>query len=191
MSTVELIAVVFGLLSVILTIRQNVWCWPAGLIQVVLFVGIFYDAKLYSDMVLHIIYIFLQFYGWYYWLYGDRGKQFLLVQKLTPNQFGWWSLAVFALTATWGSLMHYWTDASFAFADAFVMMASLAAQWLMAQKKLQSWYYWIAVDIVAIVVYRQKELNLTALLYCLFLILACIGWISWRNSYQRARIAKP
>lgn len=189
MSTIELIAVVFGLLSVILTIRQNIWCWPTGLVQVVLFVGIFYDAKLYSDMVLHVIYIFLQFYGWYYWLYGDRGNKILVVQKLTPNQLVWWTLAVVVLTGMWGGLMHFCTDASFAFADAFIMMASLAAQWLMAQKKLQSWYYWIAVDIVGIFVYWQKGLSLTALLYCLFLVLALLGWISWYSANQRARIA--
>lgn len=190
MSTIELVAVVFGLLSVILTIRQNIWCWPVGLIQVLLFVGIFYDAKLYSDMVLHVIYIFLQCYGWYYWLYGDRGKQIIVVQKLTTSEFVWWSLAIVVLTAIWGSLMQYWTDASFAFADAFIMMASLAAQWLMAQKKLQSWYFWIAVDIIAIVVYWQKDLHLTALLYFLFLGLAGLGWISWHHSFQRSRI-KP
>lgn len=187
MSTLELIAVVFGVLSVVLTIRQNIWCWPTGLVQVVLFIGIFYDAKLYSDVILHVIYVFLQFYGWFYWLRGDKGIAPPNVEALSGPLLASWVFAVAVLTTLWGYAMHRWTDASFAFADAFIMVASLAAQWLLAQKKLQSWWFWIAVDLMAIVVYWQKDLKLTALLYIVFLVLAGIGWWTWKMSYQQNR----
>jgi nicotinamide mononucleotide transporter len=187
MSTIELIAVVFGLLSVVLTIRQSIWCWPTGLVQVILFIGIFYDAKLYSDMILHVIYIFLQFYGWYYWLRGDKGTTPPKVESLSPIMLASWGTAVAVLSALWGYVMYRWTDASFAFADAFIMVASLAAQWLLAQKKLQSWWFWIAVDLVAIFVYWQKDLKLTSLLYVVFLVLAGLGWWTWKTSRQQTR----
>jgi nicotinamide mononucleotide transporter len=187
MSTIELIAVVFGLLSVVLTIRQSIWCWPTGLVQVILFIGIFYDAKLYSDMILHVIYVFLQFYGWYYWLRGDKGTTPPKVESLSPIILASWGTAVAVLSALWGYVMYRWTDASFAFADAFIMVASLAAQWLLAQKKLQSWWFWIAVDLVAIFVYWQKDLKLTSLLYVVFLVLAGLGWWTWKKSRQQTR----
>jgi nicotinamide mononucleotide transporter len=187
MSTIELIAVVFGLLSVVLTIRQSIWCWPTGLVQVILFIGIFYDAKLYSDMILHVIYVFLQFYGWYYWLRGDKGTTPPKVESLSPIMLASWGTAVAVLSAFWGYVMYRWTDASFAFADAFIMVASLAAQWLLAQKKLQSWWFWIAVDLVAIFVYWQKDLKLTSFLYMVFLVLAGLGWWTWKKSRQQTR----
>jgi nicotinamide mononucleotide transporter len=66
------IAAICGLLCVWLTVRQNVLCWPIGLIQVVLYIGVFYAARLYSDLILHVIYVFIQIYGWYHWLYGGQ-----------------------------------------------------------------------------------------------------------------------
>jgi len=158
----ELIAVVFGIASVVLTIRQSVWCWPTGLVQVVLFIGIFYEAKLYSDVILHIIYIGLQFYGWYYWLYGDKTQTLLPVKSLPGIDMLSWVALVACGTASWGYGMAKYTDASFPYGDAFIMVASLVAQWLMARKLLESWGFWIAVDIVAIYVYWQKELHMTS-----------------------------
>ena len=70
MSVIEIVAVCFGVACVWLTIRQNIWCWPTGLVQVVLFIWIFYQAKLYSDVMLHVVYVVLGFYGWWYWLHA-------------------------------------------------------------------------------------------------------------------------
>lgn len=191
MSTVELIAVIFGLLSVVLTVRQNVWCWPTGLVQVVLFIGVFYQAKLYSDVILHVIYVFLQFYGWYYWLYGEKDATPPKVVALPHKTLIIWCLGVAFLSSVWGYVMQSWTDASFAFADAFIMVASLAAQWLMAEKKLQSWGFWIAVDVVAIAVYWQKELHLTSMLYAIFLVLACVGLWTWHKAHAANKGLAP
>lgn len=188
MTPIEIIAVLCGLLSVILTIKQNIWCWPVGLVQVVLFIGIFYEAKLYSDMVLHVIYVFLQFYGWYHWLYGDKNRPRLPVTQLDLIPLAIWCGVVVTGTSLWGYAMFRWTDAAFPFADAFIMVASLVAQWLMAQKKLQSWWFWISVDVVAVYVYWYKELNLTAILYAIFLVLATLGWLAWRKTYLQPEL---
>jgi len=80
--------------------------------------------------------------------------------------------------------MQRFTDASLPYPDAFTTVASLFAQWLLARKKLESWYFWIAVDIVAIVVYWYKQLYLTTGLYAIFLVLAIIGFFTWKNSYK-------
>lgn len=184
MSTIEIVAVIFGFLCVFLTIRESIWCWPTGLVQVFLYIFIFYDAKLYSDFLLHIIYVAMQFYGWYFWLHGGNKSQEAKVTKLSPAWLSG-SILISALsTGALGYVMATATDASFPYADAFTTIFSLAAQWLMSRKKLESWYFWIAVDCVAINIYYAKALHLTAGLYTAFLIMAFIGLASWKRSME-------
>lgn len=184
MTWIEVIAVIFGLICVWLTIRQNIWCWPTGLVQVTLYIAIFYHVKLYSDLLLHVIYVVLQIYGWYHWLHGGRGRQALPVSTLGRQaQIGWPAVAVFG-TLGWGYLMAKYTDAAVPYGDAFTTVASLIAQWLLARKRLESWLFWISVDVVAIGIYWYKSLYLTSGLYAVFLVFAMLGWATWRNDLR-------
>ena len=180
--TVEIFGAIFGFLSVYFTIRQNIWCWYFGLLQVTLYCFVFYTSKLYSDMILHVIYIFLQFYGWYNWKYGGSNKSTLRVTLLTHTMF-WIGLTVL-VTALLGYVMQTKTDASFPYEDAFITVASLVAQYLMIKKILQSWLFWIIVDVVAIVIYAYKDLYFTTVLYVLFLVMAVMGYLEWKKAYN-------
>lgn len=184
MSTIELIAVICGFLCVFFTIRENIWCWPTGLVQVSLYVYVFFEAKLYSDVILHIIYIFMNIYGWYFWLYGGRQKQEAKVTALADNLLAGTVAGSIIAMLLLGYLMASRTDASFPYGDAFTTTFSLSAQWLMSRKKLESWHFWIAVDAVAIYIYAVKGLHLTAGLYTAFLIMAIIGLQKWKQSMQ-------
>lgn len=183
MSWIEIAAVVFGFLCVVLTIRQNIWCWPTGLVQVVLYIVIFYEVRLYSDLILHVIYVGLSLYGWYHWLHGGRDHGALVVTRLSPGARALWVGVVLLGTLGWGYGMATCTDAALPYGDAFTTVASLAAQWLMARKRLESWLFWIAVDVVAIGIYWVKDLQLTAGLYAAFLVLAVLGLFEWRRAY--------
>jgi nicotinamide mononucleotide transporter len=182
MPWIELVATVFGFLCVWLTIRQNIWCWPVGLVQVFLYCFVFFEAKLYSDFVLHVIYVVLQVYGWRHWLHGGRDAGELDVSRLSLSQAMGWVAAVAVGSAAWGHAMATWTDAALPYADALIAVASLVAQWLMARKTLESWLLWILVDVVAIGVYFTKHLYFTTALYCAFLVLAAMGYRAWRKS---------
>lgn len=187
MNWIEIIATLCGLISVILIVRENIWSWPVGLVQVVLFAYIFYDVQLYSDFILHLIYIGLQFYGWYHWWWGGNNAEArnnLAISLLNQQQAWRWLALTLATTPMLGFVMSRLTDASFAYADAFTTVASLIATWLMARKKLECWAFWIAVDVVAIPIYYQKGLILTAILYAVFLGLAITGLWSWYQSYR-------
>ena len=187
LNLIELTATGFGFLCVFLTIRRSVWCWPTGLIQVLLFIIIFYDAKLYSDLVLHVIYIFLQFYGWYSWTRADAGNESLHVKSLAIPWLVCW-IAVTAIGSIGlGWTMASWTDASLPYADAFTTVASLVAQFLLARRYIQNWGFWIGVDSVAIWVYFTKELSATAVLYIAFLILASFGMVIWQKQLAKQR----
>lgn len=194
MTGIEATAVVFGFVCVWLTIRQNIWCWPAGLVQVVLYLFVFYQVKLYSDMLLHGIYVLMQVYGWYWWLHGGPDsanlRSGLAVTRLSAVGLAGWVLLVALASLGWGYLMASHTDAALPYADAFTTVASLVAQWLLARKKLESWLFWIAVDLAAIAIYFYKALYLTTGLYAAFLVMAVFGLLAWRQS-QRDHQAAP
>lgn len=188
MTVIEIIAAICGLLAVWLTTRQHILNWPIGLVQVALYVFVFYEAKLYSDMVLHVIYVGMQFYGWYHWLHGGKNNGTLSVSTLSSKQrLQTVSIALLA-AGVWGYLMGRYTDAEMVYPDAFIAMTSLASQWLMTRKKLESWWGWIIVDVVAVVVYTLKGLTITAALYAVFLILAVIGAREWQRSYRAVAV---
>ncbi|MBN1911163.1 MAG: nicotinamide mononucleotide transporter [Pirellulales bacterium] len=182
MDWIEATAVFFGLLCVWLTVRQNILCWPTGLVQVVLYLVIFYRVKLYSDLILHVIYVVLQVYGWYHWLHGGKDRNNLPVSRLGKTATLVWSVIGISGTVVWGYTMASLTDAAIPYGDAFTTVTSLIAQWLMARKRLESWLFWIAVDVIAIGIYFQKDLLLTSGLYTVFLVLATLGYITWRKS---------
>ena len=187
MSALEVVAVIFGLLCVTLVVRQSIWCWPTGLIQVSLYLVIFYQVKLYSDVILQVFYIAMNIYGWYYWLHGGRKREPLPVTRLSlPANAGWIGVTA-AGTGLWGLAMAHWTDAALPYGDAFTTVASLVAQWLMARKRIENWLFWIAVDIAAVGIYWYKGLYLTSGLYAVFLGLCIAGWISWKRDLRPDR----
>lgn len=192
MSPIEIFATLFGLASVYLTVKQNIWCWPTGLVMVVLYIFIFYEVKLYSDMGLQIIYVFMQIYGWYNWIYGKKSeKDKLPVTRLKPREMIAWLIVLVLGNFTLGYAMSNYTDASFPYSDAFITAASLIAQWFLAKKILESWVLWITVDVIAVVVYSLKSLYLTTGLYAIFLILATIGLIQWSKSRKNQEAHQP
>lgn len=187
MLLIEWFAVIFGLLSVILTVRQNIWCWPVGLAQVFLYIFVFYRARLYSDMILHVIYVALQIYGWNEWLHGGRDRKAPEITRLTaPKRVFAWS-AMLTAGFLWGAFMARYTHAAAPYADALIVSASLFATYFLAKKIIDAWFIWIGVDILAVSVYFYKHLFPTALLYSVFLFLAVLGFFEWRKSFLQRK----
>jgi len=182
MTAIEIVAVVFGLLCVWLTVRQNIWCWPTGLVMVLLYIFIFYQARLYSDMGLQVVYIVLQIYGWYSWLHGGRDRGKLSVSRITRTGVIVWMTVAITGTTGLGYIMSTYTEASLPYWDAATTVLSLFAQYLMAKKILESWLIWITVDVLCRGIYPAKQLYLTTGLYAVFLVLATLGLLAWRKS---------
>ncbi len=187
MSTLEIVAAVFGLLSVWFTVKENIWCWPTGLIMVFLYTFVFYEARLYSDVILQVIYIFLQIYGWYVWLQPHRNRQKLAVTSISNLAKIVWMGVAIASTFSLGWVMKHYTNASLPYWDAGITVLSLIAQWLMAKKVLESWLFWITVDVIAVGVYGYKHLYPTTGLYAVFLVLAVLGYAAWKQAYQKVQ----
>ena len=178
----EIAAVLFGIVSVYLSVRENIWSWPTAIVNVTLYIFVFFRAKLYADMALQFVYIGISVYGWYEWLHGGRGKGELAVSRGTRR------LAVVLVgigilaTGLIGALLSRYTNAALPWLDSTTTATSLIAQWMMARKILENWIVWVAVDVVYIGMFLFKNLYLTALLYLVFLVLAAVGYRQWKKT---------
>ena len=180
MSGLELFAAALGVIAVWLTVKQNPWCWPIGLVMVLLYSWIFFEVKLYSDMLLQVIYAALQLYGWWQWTRAGDARHGRQVSQLDGRSVAL-GLAVGAMgSLLLGAAMANWTDAAQPWLDAALTAFSLVAQLWMAQKRVQCWPLWIALDVIFVGLFIYKEMYLTAGLYALFLLIAVQGWREWR-----------
>lgn len=193
MSAFEIVGTILGVLGVWLMIRQNIWGWPVGLVQVALYAWVFYEARLYSDAILQLIFFGLQLYGWWHWHRARRDPSRvtpeLPVTSLAVATCVLVSVAGLAGTVIWGEFMRRTTDAALPHWDAFILVFSVIAQWLQARKILECWLGWIIVNVVAIGVYWVKDLHLTAGLYAVFLGMAVWGWKAWRDSRRENEVS--
>lgn len=183
---IELIAASLGALSVYWMTQQKPAAWPTGLLMVLLYVWIFYDARLYSEMLLQIIYVVLQIYGWWQWLRGGTQQQGRVVSSLSATGINQGLLIGASITLALGFSMSQYTDANLPWLDAALTGFSLVAQYWMAQKRLQCWLLWIVLDIIYVGMFISAELYLTAVLYLLFTALAVYGWLQWRGNLRLA-----
>lgn len=184
MDPIEVIAALFGVASVYLSARQNVWNWPLGIINVTLYIFVFYEAKLYADMGLQAVYIVLAAYGWWHWLHGGVNRGVLRVSRVPLREIALLAVAFVAGSAALSTLLARTTDASLPVADSALTAASLVAQYMMTRKYVESWLVWIVADTAYVAMFIYKSLWPTAALYLLFAILAAIGWRQWRASLR-------
>lgn len=181
MSGLELFAAVLGVIAVWLTVKQNPWCWPIGLVMVLLYSWIFYEVKLYSDMLLQLVYAVLQLYGWWQWTRPDHVEDARQVSSLAAGQVFTGLGAGLLASLGLGAAMAHWTDAAQPWLDAALTGFSLVAQVWMAQKRVQCWALWVVLDVVFVGLFLYKGLYLTAALYALFTLIAVRGWLQWRR----------
>ena len=178
----EVLAAAFGIWSVWLSTRQHLWAWPTAIVNVVLYAVVFRAAKLYADMGLQVVYAVLSAYGWYHWKHGGAHDSTLPVARASRRE--WLVLTALAAVAATGlaRLLANTTDAALPAMDATLSVVSLAAQYMMTRKLIENWLVWIALDVVYIGMFEYKQLHVTAALYAVWLVLAVLGWRSWRES---------
>ena len=181
-SCLEAVAVIFGIVSVYLSTRENIWSWPTALINVSLFSALFLRSGLYSDTGLQVVYFVLSVYGWYEWLYGGAGRTAIVVSRTTHKT---WIVLGGIAVVTWdllGTVTSRLPGTALPYVDAATTTVSLIAQWMMTRKLLENWLIWIAVDVVYVGMFIFKGLYLTAFNYGIYLALALLGYVAWKRS---------
>lgn len=180
--SLEIIAVVVTLVAVYLTARQIIWCWPLGMVSVILYAVIFFQAKLYADMGLQGLYFGLAAYGWWAWLHGGKDHGELAVTRTSPRMLIGLAVLGGVAATVLGQTLYRYTDASLPFMDSALTSFSIVAQWMQTRKKLEAWLVWLGVDVFYVGMFIYKDLLATAALYAIFLVLAVMGFIEWRRS---------
>jgi nicotinamide mononucleotide transporter len=178
----ELLSFVLSVVTVWLNIRQNHWAWLFAILSSSLYGAVFFDAKLYGDMGLQLVFITVSIWGWYQWLHGDDTHERLPVRQLTGRGR---ALAALAWLAAFGLLAWFlrsYTDTDVPYADGFLTAGSLVGQVLLSRKRLENWHVWIIVDVLYVALYLHKGLVLTAVLYGMFVLMAAVGLQAWRRS---------
>ena len=182
-SVAELLGFVTGAASVWLTVLARISNFPVGIANSAFFLVLFFSARLFADSGLQVVYIALGFAGWWQWLHGGQGRS-----RLTVARSGWrlfTACAAFAVVATWGLTVLLRAAHDIApFWDALTTAISLAAQFLLNCKKIENWACWIAVDLIYIPLYAVKRLDLTAIVYVLFLAMCFAGAGAWRRALR-------
>ena len=188
---IEVAAAAFGIASVYLSARQNVWNWPLGIINVALYIFVFYEAKLYADMGLQAVYVVLAAYGWWHWLHGGTNHGTLPVSRVPTREILLLGIAFLAATAALSTLLARTTDASLPLADSALTAASLVAQYMMTRKYVECWLVWIVADAAYVALFIYKGLLPTAGLYLVFTGLAVVGWRQWRAALREQSAVEP
>jgi nicotinamide mononucleotide transporter len=181
-SCLELVAVIFGVVSVLLSVKENIWSWPTALVNVSLYFALFYTTGLYSDMGLQVVYFALSIYGWYEWLYGGKGHTTLEVSRTSGRLWAILSGIGVCVWATLGVTTSHLSGVALPYVDAATATVSLVAQYMMTRKLLENWTLWIIVDVVYVGMFIFKGLYLTAGNYAIYLVLAVMGHIAWKKS---------
>jgi nicotinamide mononucleotide transporter len=179
MGGIEIAAALLGVINVLLVVRRNVWNYPFGIVMVSLYFFVFWDAKLYSDALLQIFFLLIQLYGWWNWVHSPQVDHGVAVDWLNWPKRLKWAAGTAAMILLWGTGMHRYTDAVAPYADATIAGLSVAAQLLQSLRKVESWVVWITVDALAVGLFIWRGLDVTAGLYALFFILACVGLREW------------
>ncbi len=183
MTNLEIIAAILGAISVWLVVLRNVWAFPIGIVMVIMYFWIFYEAKLYSDMLLQVFFFVLQIQGWLDWSRSQKGAdEKIVVRQLSQRQWLLTGGILVVGTVVLGYIVKaIFPDAALPWLDAFAAVVSMLAQWWMNRRYLDNWTLWIAVDALYLYIYYSKGLYPTFVLYGIFLAMAIAGYFEWKK----------
>ena len=179
----ELFAVTMNILSVIYAKRNSILVYPTGLIGTGIFVYILYNFSLLGDMIINFYFVLMSIYGWYYWAQKKDGQTLNNVSRTSIKEY--YFILILGITSLLSIYLVYnfydkW-DSWTAYVDTITTAIFFVAMYLMARRKVESWIFWIIGDIITIPLYFYKGLTISSIQYLIFLILAILGYISWKK----------
>ena len=180
---IEIIAVISAILYLLLAAKEDVKCWYAAIISSLLYFFIMYDAGLIMEAYLQVFYIIMALYGLLQWT--------KLIQINSNNRIRTWSniqhsitiSSVIILAILTGFILTKYTNAALPFLDAFTSWGAIVTTYMVAKKILENWIYWFVIDAISIYLFLSRELYLTSILFFVYLIIICFGYIAWRKRY--------
>lgn len=183
-SLLELVAVLFAIAYLLLAIRQNIWCWLCAGISTAIYMWLFVVAKLYMESVLNGYYFAMAIYGWIVWSSGRNDGHERPISVWTLQTHAYAMIAILCTSALNGFLLTRYTDAAFPYLDSLTTWSAIWATFLVARKVLENWWYWFMINSASVLIFWLRDLQLTSLLFVVYLIMIPFGIISWTRSYR-------
>ncbi len=174
----------FLLASVVLAARNNIHTWWLGILANIFLAVVFAGAKLYANATLMVFFIAINVLGWHHW---RKGATLAPIAQMRVITFGWLTLAALSCAWIFGLFLHLLTDAAAALWDSALLGLSVLAQILLMRRYLQTWWLWLVIDALAVPLYLQRDLYLTAILYAGLWLNAWHGLLHWRRELYRQR----
>lgn len=182
----EFVAVILGILSVFFARNENIWTYPTGIVNVLIYVYLCFSAGLFADMGINVFYFIMSVYGWYNWSRRDENSRHVPISRLTTWQ---WVYNVALILGFFGLLwfiLDNYTPSTVPMFDSFTTALFIIGMWLMARKKIENWLAWIAGDILVIPLFAYKGLVFTGFQYVVFTALAISGYIEWKKKLKNS-----
>jgi len=177
----DIVTTILGLAYIILEYRASLWMWAVGFLMQALGIVLYYDKGLYADCAMEFYYLAMTVYGYWRWVRGNASDKAELPIRHFPVRFiAPWLMIAAALWALIYWLLVTFTNSNVPLADAFTTALSIVGIWALANKYLEQWFVWIAVDVVTCVLYFYKDIPFKASLYALYVVIAVLGYRKWR-----------
>ena len=176
---IEALAVLFAVIYLLLAVKQDVKCWFAAIISSTLYFFIMYKAGLYMEAWLQIFYIVMAFYGIQQWTVTNNNQSKFIVRSWRWNTHFWVIAIIIILAIITGLLLEKFTNAALPFLDGLTTWGAIITTYMVAKRLLENWIYWFVIDMISIYLFLSRELFLTAILFCIYLVIIFFGYRSW------------
>lgn len=184
-SLLEVTGVFFGLISVIFAKNESILVFPTGIISVLIYIYLTFQAKLYADMAINGYYFMMSVYGWYYWSRKDSEHEETPVSVNSRKEWIWTLILLVISFIILQQILYHLTDSDVPTIDALTTAIFFVGMQLMAKKKIENWIAWIVGDFISIPLYFYKGLILTSIQFLIFFLLAIAGYLSWRKTLNQ------
>lgn len=186
-TSLEIIAVIFGFLSVWYSKQNKIWVFPTGMVSTVIFVYLLYKWELLGDMMINAYYFIMSIYGWYIWTSKVDETHVTPISRTTKKEKTT-SIFIFIATLAFVYLVYTkfdkWTS-WVAYVDTFTTAIFFVGMWLMAKRKIENWIFWIVGDLISIPLYFYKGFTFTSFQYLGFTFIAIFGYLAWKKSLHK------
>ena len=184
----EFLAFIFGIISVIYAKRENILVYPTGIICTVITIYLLYRAQYFGDMMMNVYYSVMSIYGWWNWSRVKDNHHIVLISRTNKKEYliaSFFFLLTIGITFFVYKIMNDDPLEIPNYIDIFTSGIFFTAMWLMANKKIESWIFWIIGDIITIPLYSYRGLGILSLQYLIFLILAIQGYYEWKKTLNK------
>jgi len=179
----ETLAVALGMSYLLLAMRENSLCWYCAFFSTAIYVYIFGDVSLYMESALNVYYMGMAVYGWLQWQKGGANHSGVEIVRWTAKHHIICVLVILIASVISGYLLSVNTDARLPYLDSFTTWASVLTTVMVARKVLENWLYWIVINSVSIYLYIDRDLDQTAAMFTLYLVLSVLGYVAWKKNY--------